>query len=94
MSQSKDLKSAKRQVAMPFCWGYIFDGNVCVCVFIFFYREGFFRLQDVQDILEGTDQRGDCVMPSSIIAVSENAIFHLQRRKLRLLYYWRENDMI
>ena len=29
---------------------------VCVCVFIF-YREGFFRLQDVRDILEGTDQR-------------------------------------
>ena len=29
----------------------------CVCVFIFFHREGFFRLQDVQDILEGTDQR-------------------------------------
>ena len=25
---------------------------VCVCVFIFFHHEGFFRLQDVQDILE------------------------------------------
>ena len=25
---------------------------VCVCVFIFFHCEGFFRLQDVQDILE------------------------------------------
>ena len=25
---------------------------VCVCVFIFLHREGFFRLQDVQDILE------------------------------------------
>ena len=36
----------------------------------------------------------DCVMPSSIIAVSENAIFHLQRRKLLPLSYWRENDMI
>ena len=36
----------------------------------------------------------DCVMPSSIIAVSENVIFHLQRRKLQPLSYWRENDMI
>ena len=36
-------------------------GYVCVCVFIFFYREDFFRLQDVQDILEGTDQRS-CVV--------------------------------
>ena len=26
---------------------------VCVCVFILFHREGFFRLQDVGDILEG-----------------------------------------
>ena len=34
---------------------------VCVCVFIFFHREGFFRLQDVQDIPEGTDQRS-CVV--------------------------------
>ena len=30
---------------------------VCVCVCILFHREGFFRLQDVLDILEGTDQR-------------------------------------
>ena len=29
----------------------------CVCVSILFHREGFFRLQDVLDILEGTDQR-------------------------------------
>ena len=36
----------------------------------------------------------DCVMPSSIIAVSENVIFHFQRRKLQPLYYWRENDMM
>ena len=34
---------------------------MCVCVFIFFHREGFFRLQDIQDILEGTDQRS-CVV--------------------------------
>ena len=30
---------------------------VCVCVSILFHREGFLRLQDVLDILEGTDQR-------------------------------------
>ena len=35
--------------------------EVCVCVYIFFHREGFFRLQDVQDIPEGTDQRS-CVV--------------------------------
>ena len=34
---------------------------VCVYVFIFFHRQGFFLLQDVQDILEGTDQRS-CVV--------------------------------
>ena len=34
----------------------IVNDVMCVCVFIFFHREGFFRLQDVQDILEGTDQ--------------------------------------
>ena len=34
---------------------------VCVCVFLFFHREGFFCLQNVQDILEGTDQRS-CVV--------------------------------
>ena len=36
----------------------------------------------------------DCVMPSSIISVSENNKFDLQKRKLQPLYYWRENDMI
>ena len=36
----------------------------------------------------------DCVMPSSIIAVSENVIFHLQRRKLQQLSYWREKDIM
>ena len=35
-----------------------------------------------------------CVMPSSIISISENVIFHLQRRKLQPNPYWRENDMI
>ena len=34
---------------------------VGVCVFIFFHRGGFFRLKNVQDKLEGTDQRS-CVV--------------------------------
>ena len=43
---------------------------VCVharaCVFPFFHREGFFRLQNVQDILEGKDQRS-CVVNISCV---------------------------
>ena len=31
--------------------------RACVCVFIFFHCEGFPRLQNVQHILEGMDQR-------------------------------------
>ena len=34
------------------------------------------------------------LLPSSFISVSESILFHLQRRKLQPLYYWRENDMI
>ena len=72
---------------------------VCVCgcvyvyVFIFFHRERKtylrVRINDlVLWILVG------CFLPSSIISVSENVIFHLQRRKLQPTAYWRENDMI
>ena len=35
--------------------------RVCVCVYVFFHREGFFRLQNAQDIIEGTDQQS-CVV--------------------------------
>ena len=49
--------------------------NVCVCVFIFFHREGFFRLQDVQDILEGMDQRS-CVVNISWLCYAK---FHHRR---------------
>ena len=35
--------------------------RVCVCVCVFFHREGFFRLQNAQDIIEGTDQQS-CVV--------------------------------
>ena len=45
---------------------------VCVCVFIFFHLEGFFRLQDVQDIPEGKDQRS-CVVNISWVL---SAKFH------------------
>ena len=44
-------------------WGVCVCVCVCVCVHvcIFFHREGFFRLQNVEDILEGTDQRSRVV---------------------------------
>ena len=48
---------------------------VCVCVFILFHREGFFRLQDVQDIPEGTDQRS-CVVNISWLRYAK---FHHRR---------------
>ena len=35
-------------------------------MFIFFHREGFFGLQDVQGILEGTDQQS-CVVNISCV---------------------------
>ena len=46
-----------------------------MCVFIFFHREGFFRLQNVQDILEGTDQRS-CVVNISWLRYAK---FHHRR---------------
>ena len=33
-------------------WTYLLGVCVCVSVFIFFHHEGFFQLQDVQDMLE------------------------------------------
>ena len=48
---------------------------VCECVVIFFHREGFFRLQDVQDILEPTDQQS-CVVNISCVV---SAKFHYLR---------------
>ena len=50
--------------------------------------------------VRSSDQRSFVVsifwvlLPSSFISVSESILFHLQRRKLQPLYYWRENDMI
>ena len=42
---------------------------VCVYVFMFFHRKGFFRLQDVQGILKGTDQRYCVVNISWVLSV-------------------------
>ena len=66
---------------------------VCVCVYVCVYTlppVGFFRLHDVRDILEKfgltifcCEYFIDCFVPSSIISVSENVSFHLQRRKLQ-----------
>ena len=46
-----------------------------MCVCIFFHREGFFRLQDVQGILEGTDQQSCVVIISWVLS----AKFHYFR---------------
>ena len=73
----------------------------CVCVFIFLHREGFFRLQDVQDILERDgstilccEYLSGCFLPSSFISISESIIFHLQRRNSNPPKNWREFEMI
>ena len=55
-------------------------GGVCVCVFILFYREGFFRLQDVWDILERYGSTMLCwvlfqvLLLNYFISVSKNVI--------------------
>ena len=74
---------------------------VRVCVFIFFHREGFFRLQDIQDMLE---RYGStilcceyssgcfCQVPSSLfpnLSYFTSKDVTPARRK-----NWRENDMI
>ena len=66
--------------------------NNCVCVYAL-SPAGFFRLQDVCDILEMFGSMIFCcehcwgLLPSSCISVSENVIFHLQRRKLQPATY-------
>ena len=60
-----------------------------VCVFIFFHREGFFRLQDVCNILDGPDQRS-CVV-NIILGASAKFIYlgiwkcHISPPKTRTL---------
>ena len=58
-------------ISLKHKWKWLLLG-VCVCVFIFFHRGGFFRLKNVQDILEGTDQRS-CVVNISWVL---SAKFH------------------
>ena len=62
---------------------------VCVCVYILL-PAGFFRLQDVFDILEMFKSTGFCwenfqgLLPSSFIHISESLKFHLQSKTLQL----------
>ena len=74
---------------------------VCVCVCVYTLSpSGFFRLQDVCDILEMFRSTIFCceycqgLLPSSFVSVSENVIFHPQRWKRQPAQNWRENDMI
>ena len=65
--------------------------SVVLCACVFFHREGFFRLQDVWDILEGHRSTISCceysvgcsyqVLSSPYLKMS--VIFHLQRQKLQ-----------
>ena len=79
------------------------EDSVCVCVCVCLYSSTVkassvckmsktylrIRINDlVLWILVG------CHMPSPIISVSENVLFHLQRRILQACSYWRENDMM
>ena len=79
---------------------FICASCVCVCVFMFFHLLVSSSGTTSVIYLRSSDQRSFVVsifwvlLPSSFISVSESILFHLQRRKLQLLYYWRENDMI
>ena len=78
-------KSINRNLRVNFC---ILLFSSMVCTRIFFRREGFFRLQDIWDILEGYVRINDLVLwiliwvllPNFFISVSKSIIFHLQRR--------------
>ena len=49
---------------------------VYVFVFILFHREGFFRLQNVQDILVGADQRS-CIVNISFVLSAKFPHLHI-----------------
>ena len=90
-----------KKIAVDGCRAYDVNNFVCVCVCLYSstvkafsvckMSETYLRAW-INDLVLWISV--DSVMPSSIIAISENVIFHLQRRKLQPLYYWRENDMI
>ena len=71
-----------------------------VCVFILFHLLVSSGCTTSVIYVRSSDQRSFVasifwvLLPSSFISVSESILFHLQRRKLQPLYYWRENDMI
>ena len=61
--------------------------HIGLCVCIFFHRGGFFRLQDVCDILEGygstvlcCEYRFRCFCQVPSFSISKYVIFHLRRR--------------
>ena len=73
---------------------------VCVCVFILFYRGGFFRLQDVWDILEGYGStmlcckyysRCFCEVSSSPFL---NMSYFTSEDETPACRNWRKNDMM
>ena len=80
------------------CWLWTNKCSLCVWMYVcvFFHREGFFRLQDVLDILEGTDKRS-CVVNINLGASAK--FFHLgiwkchissPKTKLQPIDNWRE----
>ena len=60
----------------------IIEVALCMCVFIFSHREDFFRLKDVQGILEGADQRS-CVVNVSWVLYAK--FHHLRIWKCHIL---------
>ena len=73
---------------------------IAVCVFIFFHCEGFFPLQNVEDMLEGTDQRS-CVVNISWLHYAKfhhlgiwKGLISPPKTKTPAQPYWRENDVI
>ena len=73
---------------------------VCVCVCVLFHREGFFWLQDVWYMFEGTDQR--CYVVSILRCASAKFLhlgiwkYHISppKTKTPVTTNWRENYMI
>ena len=77
---------------------------VCVCVFILFYREGFFRLQDVWDTREGYRSAMLCfeyhtrcfcqVPPSPYLKMSYfSSKDETPKKKPYVIFGWRNDDM-
>ena len=71
-----------------------------VCMFMLFHLLVSSGCTTSVIYVRSSDQRSFVVsifwllLPSFFISISESILFHLQRRKLQLFSYWRENDMI